>query len=583
MNPSELADISTRRLALRSAGYALIPVQGKDGLPTGWPDKGGATEEEVASWIRKHPYKTNTGALTRDMPTIDSDITRPDAADAVAEAIRDWFDGRGVILTRFGQPPKRANLFRTDRPFKKLRVDYIDPAAVDPGDPNKGRHHVEILGDGQQIIIDGVHPVTKQPYSWHGGYTPWNTPRADLPELNEGEALTLLEHITEMLAEQFGFQIDPGGSGAKGNGSNEDASFRDSDGRLDVEATLASMPPSGAGANSAQPRCILSLLQKAIHPDDVMAQVVDATMKMADTAKLGWSRDVEVACVLRRCKSEVGKLYKEYDASDGTIPSWLAGDFHQKWVEALAIGRRPELIHSVHIGWHVRSYGAKEEKPQPTAEAPSADTLPPKSRTAPRVLVLRPFVPFDPATLPPRSWLYAKHYQRRTVSLTAGPGGMGKSSLVLVECVAMATARNLLGEQPSERLRVWLHNGEDPLEEILRRLAAICQHYGIPQEELQGQLWITSGNEFPLRVAKGYSNLEINEGLVRQISNAIGENHIDVAAFDPLVNAAFRVRRGSRQDGRGSPPVRRDCGRSRRRRRAQPSRTQACRRQRRRP
>jgi RecA-family ATPase len=63
---------------------------------------------------------------------------------------------------------------------------------------------------------------------------------------------------------------------------------------------------------------------------------------------------------------------------------------------------------------------------------------------------------------------------------------MGKSSLVLVECVAMATARNLLGEQPTEQLRIWLHNGEDPLEEIHRRLAAICQHYKIPQEELQG-------------------------------------------------------------------------------------------------
>ena len=151
------------------------------------------------------------------------------------------------------------------------------------------------------------------------------------------------------------------------------------------------------------------------------------------------------------------------------------------------------------------------------------------------MLVLRPFVPFDPATLPPRAWLYAKHYQRRTVSLTAGPGGMGKSSLVLVECVAMATARNLLGEQPTERLKVWIHNGEDPMEEIHRRLAAICQYYGIPQEELQGQLWITSGNEFPLRVAKGYANLEIDAALVQQISRAIGDNGIDVAAFDPLV------------------------------------------------
>jgi hypothetical protein len=61
------------------------------------------------------------------------------------------------------------------------------------------------------------------------------------------------------------------------------------------------------------------------------------------------------------------------------------------------------------------------------------------------------------------------------------------------------------------------------------------RRYAIPQEKLQGQLWITSGNEFPLRVAKGYANLEINAALVRQISDAIGDNAIDLAAFDPLV------------------------------------------------
>jgi RecA-family ATPase len=151
------------------------------------------------------------------------------------------------------------------------------------------------------------------------------------------------------------------------------------------------------------------------------------------------------------------------------------------------------------------------------------------------ILVLRPFTPIDEASLPPREWLYGKPYQRGTVSLTAGPGGMGKSSLGMVEAVAMATARNLLGEQPTERLRVWYHNGEDPRPELNRRLVAICKQHHIPQEELQGYLWITSGAEFPLRVAKGYANLEINTVLLQQMSDAIAQNQIDVAIFDPLV------------------------------------------------
>jgi RecA-family ATPase len=57
----------------------------------------------------------------------------------------------------------------------------------------------------------------------------------------------------------------------------------------------------------------------------------------------------------------------------------------------------------------------------------------------------------------------------------------------------------------------------------------------IPQEELIGWLWTTSGNEFPLRVAKGYTNLEVDAVLVRQISAAIIDNQIDLAIFDPLV------------------------------------------------
>jgi RecA-family ATPase len=112
---------------------------------------------------------------------------------------------------------------------------------------------------------------------------------------------------------------------------------------------------------------------------------------------------------------------------------------------------------------------------------------------------------------------------------------MGKSSNDMVEAIAMTTCRNLLGEQPEERLRVWYHNGEDPRDEIDRRLAAICQHYKIPQEELQGWLWTTSGTEFPLRVAKGYAELKIDTVLVQEISAAINDTQIDVAIFDPLV------------------------------------------------
>jgi RecA-family ATPase len=82
---------------------------------------------------------------------------------------------------------------------------------------------------------------------------------------------------------------------------------------------------------------------------------------------------------------------------------------------------------------------------------------------------------------------------------------------------------------------MWLHNGEDSLDEMRRRLAAICQHYEIPQQELVGWFFMTSGNEVPLRVAEGYNKLDINEGLIKCINNQIEDNEIDGVTLDPLI------------------------------------------------
>ena len=46
---------------------------------------------------------------------------------------------------------------------------------------------------------------------------------------------------------------------------------------------------------------------------------------------------------------------------------------------------------------------------------------------------------------------------------------------------------------------------------------------------------MTSGNEVPLRVAKGYSNLTIDTRLIKCITEAIGDNQIDATILDPLV------------------------------------------------
>jgi RecA-family ATPase len=381
---------------------------------------------------------------------------------------------------------------------------------------------VDIRGAGGWIVGPGAVRADGIVYA----------PRRDTPSLLDAFRTRTIPPLPESLANiirTVSVGEDDGNDGA-------DASpFMAAGERLDVEACLDSMQPSGASVNATQPRVILSLLQKAMHPDDVIELVVNRTMDVADRAGLGWNRDIEVKCVTNRVKSSLNRLHHEYDPDTGVIPPWLAGEFHNDWAEALKNGLRP-LVRRNQAGWYVCAYGRKDadgETATETSNGPAGADGPKPSKRG--VFVLRPFVPFDLATLPPRQWLYGRHYQRCTVSATVAPGGFGKTSLCMVEAVAMGTCRNLLGEQPAERLRVWYHNGEDSLEELHRRLGAICLHYGIPQEELRDWLFVTSGNEIPLRVAKGYSNLEIDVRLRGQIADAVADNQIDVAILDPLV------------------------------------------------
>tara|TARA_Y100001973_G_C5208904_1_gene343820 strand:- start:12372 stop:14234 length:1863 start_codon:yes stop_codon:yes gene_type:complete len=135
----------------------------------------------------------------------------------------------------------------------------------------------------------------------------------------------------------------------------------------------------------------------------------------------------------------------------------------------------------------------------------------------------------------PRDFIYGNHYIRKYVSLTASQGGLGKSTVILTECIAMATGRNLLGIQPQKKYKTIFYNAEDPLDEIERRVIAICEYFNIKQEELINQLFVASGREQNLMLAAGLEGL-IQEDAFLKIEDFCIENCIDVLVFDPLAN-----------------------------------------------
>lgn len=114
--------------------------------------------------------------------------------------------------------------------------------------------------------------------------------------------------------------------------------------------------------------------------------------------------------------------------------------------------------------------------------------LPPVALTpvAQKPVVFTPteYVWRDPAMIEPRRFIYGKSHIRGFVTATVAPGGVGKSSLALVDALAMSTGRNLIGAHPVKPLRVWYINLEDPREEIERRVAAACAFYGVRPDNL---------------------------------------------------------------------------------------------------
>jgi hypothetical protein len=182
--------VTQHRLALKHADFAPLPLHNKECHLVGWPTKTLVTDNEIISW-QSLAASRNTGLLTKSTPALDIDILNPDAADAVEKLIRQW---HGELLVRTGLPPKRLIPFRTDTPFSKISIKFIDT-----------KERLEFLGDGQQFVAFGTHPDTMQSYTWRGG-EPGTTPRSALPLINEQDALELINAAADLLVTRFGYR-----------------------------------------------------------------------------------------------------------------------------------------------------------------------------------------------------------------------------------------------------------------------------------------------------------------------------------------------------------------------------------------
>lgn len=181
----------------------------------------------------------------------------------------------------------------------------------------------------------------------------------------------------------------------------------------------------------------------------------------------------------------------------------------------------------------------------PPAEAYAQEFNDPAPEVKVAPLKATPFVWKDPRTIPPRPWVYGHHMIRRQVSVTVAPGGVGKSSLTLVEALALATGRELLGEWVGrEGLRVWAYNLEDPRDEMERRLIGAMMLHNVTPEDLGAgseggmRLFIDSGRERPLCTAIDVrGEVTIVRPEIEALEAEIIAHDIDVMIIDPFVSS----------------------------------------------
>lgn len=171
MKPSEIA---TKLIA---NGYLPCPLQPRSKAIT------------VPNWTRRTflpedfgpdrgvGLKTGNGLVALDIDVYDATM-----AEELVRVVVDIF---GSTLTREGQSPKKALLYRSYALNEKREI-RLNKTQLTPKEKN---NKIELLSLGQQIVVAAIHPETGQPYQWLGE-APWmpsGVTLEDLPEITKGK------------------------------------------------------------------------------------------------------------------------------------------------------------------------------------------------------------------------------------------------------------------------------------------------------------------------------------------------------------------------------------------------------------
>jgi Bifunctional DNA primase/polymerase, N-terminal/AAA domain/Primase C terminal 2 (PriCT-2) len=158
-----------------------------------------------------------------------------------------------------------------------------------------------------------------------------------------------------------------------------------------------------------------------------------------------------------------------------------------------------------------------------------------KQHSAPLELI--DLFPIKEEEIPTRQWIVPGLLLRKHVTMTAAPGGTGKSVLTMCASVMLAANKAWARWKPRKQCRVLIINAEEDNEELSRRSFAVAmKSLGITDNSiLKG--WVRAAkNPASILVARYEPKTRnmIRSPLVDQLITTIRQEKIDVVVVDPF-------------------------------------------------
>lgn len=426
---------------------------------------------------------------------IDADALTPEYATLIAERVQRRF---GVLPTRVGRKPKTLWLLRSDPELSASSFQF--------GPDRKDKFEI-LAGIGKkQCVVHGVHPFTHEPYRW----TQKLVPLVELPFFPASEIEALIAELRVALPNSSAVVV-----GAAGTTLVDQESLK---GELDtVRRAVEATPNTNAHFQSREAYRDWGYAIKASladHPREALELWLDWCARWEDgdndpeIVRGDWER---MSAPYRRGKGWLYRMAEEASSSSAPFSRWTP---YLETPDPRSVDQQ-------------KADEAEKSLFGPDSKSDAAGGIAP--------------TPVDYAAawaVGPRAWLYGNHYIRQFLSSTIAQSKVGKTSLILAEAIAMASGKPILGVQPAGALRVWVWNGEDPLEELWRRIQACMRLYGLTPEDMGDRLFVDSGRRMPIVMAtQAKSGAVIAAPVVREVTEGLLRWRIDVMIVDPFISS----------------------------------------------